>query len=78
MKTKKENFANKVNQDQQWTNFGIWWEKQYNILMNELYGIKWVDTKWIFKRLLVVLILGLFFGICKRIFELFNSIMPPL
>ena len=75
MKTKKENFAN---QDQQWKNFWIWWEKQYNILMNELYGIKWVDTKWIFKRLLVVLILGLFFGICKRIFEIFNGIIPPL
>jgi len=75
MKTKKEKFAN---QNQQWDNFTDWWEKQYNIIMNELYGIKWVDTKWMFKRLLVVLILGLFFGICKRIFETFNSIMPPL
>ena len=75
MKTKKEKFAN---QDQQWKNFTDWWEKQYNIIMNELYGIKWVDTKWMFKRLLVVLILALFFGICKRIFETFNSIMPPL
>ena len=53
MKTKKEHFAST---DENWENFWNWWEKQYNILMNELFGIKWVDTKWMSKRLLVILI----------------------
>lgn len=74
MKTKKEHFAST---DEIWENFWNWWEKQYNILMNELFGIKWVDTKWMSKRLLVVLIVAIFYGICKRIFNTFDNLMYP-
>ena len=56
MKTKKEHFTSA---DNPWDDFWNWWEKQYNILMNELFGIKWVDTKWMSKRLLVVLIVAM-------------------
>ena len=51
-----------------WKKLGQSIENQYNIIMNELFGIKWQDTVWFSKRLLVIFILFLFYGICNRIF----------
>ena len=63
--------------DEDWKQLGQSLENQYNIIMNELFGIKWQDTVWFSKRLLVVFILFLFYGICSRIFKGWDYLMYP-
>tara|TARA_B100000073_G_scaffold210878_1_gene175191 strand:- start:283 stop:501 length:219 start_codon:yes stop_codon:yes gene_type:complete len=60
-----------------WDKFWNEVERQYNIIMNELFGLKWKDTKWICKRLFVLFMVAMFYGICMRIFTTWDNLAYP-